>query len=368
MSKWWPPSILPSRKGIPFGHARYERTQTDTVRPEPVEGRLFSVSNVIVGALLLWAGWHLFDWAVLNAVFRADAVACHALEGKGACWGVVAEKYRVILFGRYPVDEQWRPLLATLLMLGLLGVSVVPRFQGRRLWGIWGVGLALFLLLMKGGLFGLENVDTPRWGGFPLTLILSVFGLAGAFPLAVLLALGRNGRLPVVRTLCTVFIELVRGVPMVAVLFMAAFLFPLFMPKGWEFPSLLRVLVAIILFAGAYMAEVIRGGLLAVPKGQSEAAQALGLSYWQVQLGVVLPQALRNVLPSLMNSAIALFKDTSLVIIVGLFELTGALGLAVDGDPKWRAFALDGYLFIALIYWIGCFAMSRYSRRLEART
>lgn len=327
--------------------------------------RHITPANLILGALLLWVGWHLFDWAVLNAVFRPDAAACHALEGSGACWGVVAEKYRVILFGRYPVDEQWRPLLATVLMLGLLGISTLQRFRNRRLWLIWGVGLALFILLLKGGLLGLENVDTPRWGGLPLTLILTVFGLAGAFPLAVLLALGRNGRLPVVRTLCTVFIELVRGVPMVAVLFMAAFLFPLFMPRGWEFPSLLRVLVAIILFAGAYMAEVIRGGLLAVPKGQAEAAQALGLSYWQVQLTVILPQALRNVLPALMNSAIALFKDTSLVIIVGLFELTGALGLAVDGDPKWRAFALDGYLFIALIYWIGCFTMSRYSRSLE---
>jgi general L-amino acid transport system permease protein len=329
--------------------------------------RHITPANLILGAILLWAGWHLFDWAVLNAVFRPDAAACHALEGSGACWGVVAEKYRVILFGRYPLDEQWRPLLATLLMLGLLGISTLQRFRNRRLWLVWSIGLALFIFLLKGGLFGLENVDTPRWGGLPLTLILTVFGLAGAFPLAVLLALGRNGRLPVVRTLCTVFIELVRGVPMVAVLFMAAFLFPLFMPRGWEFPSLLRVLVAIILFAGAYMAEVIRGGLLAVPKGQAEAAQALGLSYWQVQLTVILPQALRNVLPALMNSAIALFKDTSLVIIVGLFELTGALGLAVDGDPKWRAFALDGYLFIALIYWIGCFTTSRYSRSLESK-
>jgi len=327
--------------------------------------RYFTPANLLLSAILLWAAWHLFDWAVLNAVFRPDAAACHALEGSGACWGVVAEKYRVIFFGRYPVEEQWRPLLAILLMLVLLGISTMKRFQNRRLSVIWLVGLAIFLLLLKGGLFGLENVDTPRWGGLPLTLILTVFGLAGAFPLAVLLALGRNGRLPAVRALCSVFIEIVRGVPLVAVLFMAAFMFPLFMPKGWDFPSLLRVLVGIILFAGAYMAEVIRGGLLAVPKGQAEAAQALGLSYWQVQLGVVLPQALRNVLPALMNSAIALFKDTSLVIIVGLFELTGALGLAVDGDPKWRAFALDGYLFIALIYWIGCFAMSRYSRSLE---
>lgn len=330
--------------------------------------RHITPANVILGAILFWAGWHLFDWAILNAVFRPDAAACHALEGTGACWGVVAEKYRVIFFGRYPVDEQWRSLIAIFLMLGLLGISTVKRFQNRRLPVIWLVGLALFILLLKGGVFGLENVDTPRWGGLPLTLILTVFGLGGAFPLAVLLALGRNGRLPVVRSLCTVFIEIVRGVPLIAVLFMAAFLFPLFMPKGWEFPSLLRVLVGIILFAGAYMAEVIRGGLLAVPKGQTEAAQALGLSYWQMQLTVILPQTLRNVLPSLMNSAIALFKDTSLVIIVGLFELTGALGLAVDGDPKWRAFALDGYLFIALIYWIGCFMLSRYSRSLENKT
>ena len=207
--------------------------------------------NTVLGLILLWVGWHLLDWAVLKAVFRPDAAACHALEGAGACWGVVAEKYRVIFFGRYPVDEQWRPLLAIVLMLGLLIASTLRRFQNRRLPWIWLAGLALFLLLLKGGLFGLENVDTPRWGGLPLTLILTVFGLAGAFPLAVLLALGRNGRLPVVRTLCTVFIEIVRGVPLVAVLFMAAFLFPLFMPKGWEFPSLLRVLVAIVLFAGA---------------------------------------------------------------------------------------------------------------------
>ena len=330
--------------------------------------RHLTPANVILGAILLWAGWQFFDWAVLKAVFRPDAAACHALEGAGACWGVVTEKYRVIFFGRYPVDEQWRPLLATLLMLGLLIASAMRCFHNRGLFLIWGVGLALFLLLLKGGLFGLENVDTPRWGGLPLTLILTVFGLGGAFPLAVVLALGRSGRWPVVRTVCTVFIEIVRGVPLIAVLFMAAFLFPLFMPKGWEFPSLLRVLVGIILFAGAYMAEVIRGGLLAVPKGQTEAAQALGLSYWQMQLTVILPQTLRNVLPALMNSAIALFKDTSLVIIVGLFELTGALGLAVDGDPKWRTFALDGYLFIALIYWIGCFTLSRYSRSLESKT
>lgn len=324
--------------------------------------------NLLIAVLLLWAGWHLLDWAVLQAVFRADVAACHALQGSGACWGVVTEKFRVILFGRYPLDQQWRPLLAMLLMLGLLFASATLRCRRKYLLSAWGAGLLLVLLLLKGGVLGLDNVDTPRWGGLPLTLLLTLFGLGGAFPLAVLLALGRNGRLPAVRALCTTFIEIVRGIPLVAVLFMAAFMFPLFMPKGWEFPALLRVLVGIILFAAAYMAEVIRGGLLAIPRGQHEAAQALGLGYWQVQMTVVLPQTLRNVLPSLMNSAIALFKDTSLVIIVGLFELTGALGLAVDGDPQWRAFALDGYLFIAFIYWLGCFVLSRYGRSLEGKT
>ena len=321
--------------------------------------------NLLLGALLLWAGWHAFDWAVLSAVFRPDAAACHALHGEGACWGVIAEKYRVILFGRYPLAEQWRPMIAMLIMLAMLAACTFPRLRGRRLLLIWVIGMAASLLLLKGGVAGLSVVDTPRWGGFPLTLLLTMLGLLGAFPLAVLLALGRNSGMPAVRSLCTIFIETVRGVPLVAVLFMAAFMFPLFMPKGWEFPALLRVLVGIILFAAAYMAEVIRGGLLAIPRGQHEAAQAIGLSWWQAQRGVILPQVLRNVLPSLMNSAIALFKDTSLVTIVGLFELTGALGLAVDGDPKWRAFALDGYIFIALIYWLGCFAMSRYGRSLE---
>ncbi|HTH94880.1 MAG TPA: amino acid ABC transporter permease [Rhodocyclaceae bacterium] len=324
--------------------------------------------NVALGLALLWAGWHVFDWAVLNAVFRPDVSACQALHGNGACWGVVAAKYRLILFGTYPVDQQWRPLLVTVILIALLACSALRRCQNRYLLLAWMIALLSIFVLLKGGGFGLSNVDTPRWGGLPLTLLLTIIGLTAALPLAILLALGRNGRWPVVRVLCSMLIEIVRGVPLVAVLFMAAFMFPLFMPKGWEFPSLLRVLIGIVLFAGAYMAEVVRGGLLAIPKGQMEAAQALGLSYWQIQLSVILPQTLRNVLPSLMNSAIALFKDTSLVIIVGLFELTGALGLAVDGDPQWRPFALDGYLFIASIYWLGCFALSRYSRALEYTT
>lgn len=326
----------------------------------------FTPVNLILLAGLAWGGWQLFNWAVLHAVFRADAAACHAVAGSGACWGVVAEKYRLILFGRYPLAEQWRPLLASLLVLVLLGVSLWR--PHRALMWAWSGGLALAVLLLKGGVFGLSNVDTPRWGGLPLTLLLTVVGLAGAVPVAVALALGRTSRWPLLRSLCTILIELVRGVPLVAVLFMAAFLFPLLLPKGLEFPTLLRVLVGIIVFAGVYMAEVIRGGLLALLRGQLEAAQALGLSGWQTQRWVVLPQVLRNSLPSLMNNAIALFKDTSLVIVVGLFELTGALGLAVDGDPQWRPFALDGYLFIALIYWLGCFTLSRYSRRMENTT
>lgn len=328
--------------------------------------RDFASLTLLLGALLLWAGWHVLDWAVLQAVFRPDAAACQQLAGAGACWGVVAEKYRLIAFGRYPLAEQWRPLAACVLLLGLCGLTLWRPRRGL-LWQ-WPLALLLVCLLLKGGLFGLANVDTPRWGGLPLTLLLTLVGLIGALPVAIALALGRNAPWPVLRLLCATLIELVRGVPLVAVLFMAAFLFPLFMPKGWEFPALLRVLAGIVLFAGAYMAEVLRGGLAALPRGQVEAAQALGLHGWQVQCHVVLPQVLRHTLPSLMNSAIALFKDTSLVIVVGLFELTGALGLAVDGDPQWRPFALDGYLFIALIYWLGCFTLSRRARRWETTT
>ena len=217
--------------------------------------------------------------------------------------------------------------------------------------------------MLGGG--GLTPVETDRWGGLPLTLLLSTLSIAMAFPLALLVALGRRSNLPAIRTICTLYVELIRGVPLISVLFMASFMFPLFMPQGVKIDVLLRVLVGITLFAAAYMAEVIRGGLQAIPKGQVEAAASLGLSYWQTQRKIVLPQALAMVVPGIMNNFIAIFKDTSLVTIVSLYELTGSLGLALNSDADWRPFKIEGYLFIALIYFAFCFAMSRYSLWVE---
>jgi len=329
-------------------------------------GPVNSAATLILGTLTALVVWHAFDWSVLNAVWRPDLLACRALDHGGACWGVIAEKFRLIFFGRYPFEEQWRPLLATLLMLSLIIGSCYPRFWSRKLIFVWAIGLAAFFVLMRGGVPGLSYVETERWGGFPLTLLLSTVGLGAAFPLAVLVALGRRSRLPGIRSICIVYVELIRGVPLISVLFMASFLFPLFMPPGLTVNVLLRVLVGIILFTAAYLAEVVRGGLQSIPRGQVEAATTLGLSYWQTQRKIVLPQALQAVVPALVNTFIGTFKDTSLVTIVSLYELTGSLQLAM-GDADWRNFYLEGYLFIALIYFICCFSMSRYSHWVEKR-
>ncbi len=327
-----------------------------------------ALATTALVALALWLVPLAWQWAIARAVFVPDAEACRAARGSGACWGVIAEKWRLILFGRYPYEEQWRPELATVAMVAAVVASCV-----RALWrpwlllGMWAVALALFFGLMGGGVFGLAPVRTDQWGGLPLTVMLATLGVFCAFPLAVLVALGRRSGLPAVRSACIAYIELVRGVPLISVLFMASFMFPLFMPPGTSVDVLLRVLVGIALFAAAYLAEIIRGGLQAIPRGQREAAATLGLGYWQTQRLVVLPQALATVVPSIMNSFISIFKDTSLVMIVSLFELTGALGIALNSDVRWRPYKLEGYLFITAIYFAFCFAMSRYSLWVERR-
>lgn len=324
--------------------------------------------SLLLAGLLAGLLPRALDWAVVHAVFRADLAACRALDHAGACWGVIAEKGRAILFGRYPYAQQWRPLAGMLLLSAVLGLSAWPRaWRAGVLLALWGLGLPLFLLLMRGGAFGLEAVPTSLWGGLPLTLLLSVCGLAAAFPLGVLLAFGRRSGWPVMRSVCTAYIELVRGVPLISVLFMASFMLPLLLPPEWKTDVLIRVLVGLTLFTAAYLAETVRGGLQAVPQGQLLAARALGLTELQVQRDIVLPQALRAVVPALMNSFIGTFKDCSLVSIVSLYELTGSLGLALGGDPEWRPFYLEGYLFIAAVYGLLCLVMSRYSRFIERR-
>lgn len=323
-----------------------------------------ALMTLVVGAALLYVLPPLLSWALFRAAWRPDFNACR-VEGVGACWGVVAEKHRSILFGRYPYEEQWRPLVATVLMLGLLVASCTRAFWRPWLAILWVVVLSLFFALMYGNVLGLVKVETDRWGGLPLTILLATLSLVMSFPIALMVALGRRSNLPAIRTFCSIYVELIRGVPLISVLFMASFMFPLFMPQGFKIDVLIRVLVGITLFSAAYMAEVIRGGLQAMPKGQIEAAATLGLSYWQTQRKIVLPQALAMVVPSIMNNFISTFKDTSLVTIVSLYELTGALSMALNSDANWRPFMIEGYLFIAMIYFIFCFSMSRYSIWVE---
>lgn len=307
----------------------------------------------------------LVRWGLVNAVLQPDPAACEALQGRGACWGVVAEKARLIVLGRYPADALWRPALAAGLIAGSWLVAAFGWLSGGRLAAVLALPPLAALPILGGGFAGLEAVPTELWGGLPLTLQLTAAGMAGALPLGIAVAYGRRSRLPVLRGILTGYVELARGIPLVAALFVASFLLPLFFPDGMALDMLWRVLIAIVLFAAAYLSEIVRGGLQAVPPGQLDAAAALGFTPWQAQRHVVLPQVLGAVAPSLANSAIALFKDTSLVTIVSLYELTGSLGLALAGDAQWRPFYLEAWIFLAAIYWAGCTLLARLSRQLE---
>ena len=334
---------------------------------------LSTAVTLVLGSVILRVGFTFIDWALVHAIWSvpysasgiADTAVCQNAKGTGACWAIIADKYRLILFGRYPYDEQWRPAICVLLFIGLYVVSAMRRFWRKELALIWIGILTVIAVLMFGGVFGLPFVSEDNWGGLPLTLILATFGLAFAFPLAVLVALGRRSTgLPAVKLLCVLYVELIRGVPLIAFLFMASVMFPLFMPEGVNVNKLLRAQIAFILFSAAYLAEVVRGGLQALPKGQGEAADALGLNYWQKTGFIILPQALRLVIPPLVNTFIGSFKDTSLVLIIGLFDLL-TMGKVALSDPPWQSFSTEVYIFVALIYVAFCFAMSKYSRSLE---
>lgn len=321
-----------------------------------------SLLTLLIVVALVRAVPGIIDWSLTRATWDGDAAACRAAGG--ACWAFLAEKWRFILFGTFPDDQHWRPTLAMLSIIATLLTSADRRTWGRPLIAIWTIGIGLSGLLMFGGVLGLDFVATNLWGGLPLTLALSVVGLAASFPLGVLLALGRTSDLPVMRGLSVVYIELVRGVPLISILFMASVMLPLFLPADVTIDKLLRALIGIFLFSAAYVAEVVRAGLQAIPKGQVEAAKALGLGYWQRQRLIVLPQALTLVIPPLVNSFISSFKDTSLVIVIGLLDLLSTAKSALT-DPAWRGFYKEAYLFVGLIYFLFCYALSRYSRYLE---
>lgn len=346
-----------ARAGLFTGLARTLRT------------RLFSTPGdaaitLVIGALLLWTVPGFIRWAFLDSVlFTSDASACRA-PGAGACWAVVTEKFRYIFLGTYPVEETWRPILVMILLFGLIVASCIRALMGTRLLVLWVATAIATFVLMRGGVPGLPLVDATRWGGLPITLILAVFSLMAAMPVGVLLALGRRSRLPVIRWLSIGYIEFMRGVPLISVLFMASVMLPLFLPDGITVDRVVRALLAFTLFAGAYIAEVIRAGLQAIPKGQFEASASLGLTNVQAYRLVVLPQALRIVIPALVNTFIDFFKDTSLVLIVGLLDLFST-ARSVLSDPVWLSFSTELYIFIGLIYFVFCFGMSKYSQHLE---
>jgi len=341
-----------------------------------------SITNTIVTLVVLvvfaYAIPGILNWAVFDAVltikpspdsilgfeFAPSSEACRIATG--ACWDFVIEKHRVMVFGLFPHDQLWRPLLMIVVLLGMVIVSLNTDLWGRTLTIAWVIALPGMFILMQGGLFGLTFVETSRWGGLPITLILSVNAIVLSFPLAILLALGRRSDLPIIKTLCVGFIEAIRGVPLITLLFMASLMLPLFLPEGTNINKLLRAQIGLILFSAAYVAEVIRGGLQAIPKGQTEAGEALGLNYWQNTFFILLPQALKLVIPPTVNTFIGLFKDTTLIIIISMYDFLGAIRLA-SADPEWRPFYVEGLVLAALVYFIFCFAMASYARRLEAR-
>lgn len=306
------------------------------------------------------------DWAFFSADFiGVDQKNC---TSGGACWVFIASRINFFIYGFFPAEEYWRINLV-FLMLALLIASQLFEAVPYKKWFGWflltGFPIISYFLLI-GGSFDLLHVETEKWGGVMLTLVLSFVGIVAALPFGIILALGRRSEMPVIRGICVAFIELWRGVPLISVLFMASVMLPLFLPEGVNFNKLLRALVGIVMFQSAYMAEVIRGGLQAIPRGQYEAAAALGLGYWRSMGLIILPQALKLVIPGIVNTFIALFKDTTLVFIVGLLEVLEAVKASII-DPSWRAVATEGFVFAAFVFWIFCFSMSRYSQALERK-
>ncbi|MBA1244640.1 MULTISPECIES: amino acid ABC transporter permease [Pseudomonas] len=324
--------------------------------------------NTLLTLLALYLIWLIVPPVLSWAIFDANWVGTvrEDCTKAGACWVFIEQRIGQFMYGYYPSALRWRVDLTV--WLAVIGAAplFIPKVPKKVKYGI--AFLILYPIiawcLLHGGVFGLATVPTSQWGGLMLTLVIATVGIAGALPLGIILALGRRSKMPAVKVVCVTFIEFWRGVPLITVLFMSSVMLPLFLPEGMNFDKLLRALIGVILFQSAYVAEVVRGGMQAIPKGQYEAASAMGLGYWRSMGLVVLPQALKLVIPGLVNTFIALFKDTSLVIIIGLFDLLNSVKQAA-ADPKWLGMATEGYVFAALVFWIFCFGMSRYSIHLE---
>lgn len=339
-----------------------------------------SILSILAIVAVAWLLPQILGWLIFNAAWTgADRTACLTTEQggqlaagwSGACWPFVQQRFGYFMFGRYPVDERWRVILTGVIFLGLLVPLLTPRAPFKRLNAILFLVVFPFIAfyLLLGGRFGLSYVETQLWGGLMVTLVISYVGIVCSLPLGILLALGRRSNMPIIKMLSVIFIETIRGVPLVTILFMASFMLPLFVPPGMTFDKLLRALIGVALFSSAYMAETIRGGLQAIPKGQYEGADSLGLGYWQKMGFIVMPQALKLVIPGIVNNFIGLFKDTTLVSIISMFDLLGAVKQSISGDATWATpqTAKTGYIFAALIFWVFCFGMSRYSQYMERR-
>ncbi|NHT78715.1 amino acid ABC transporter permease [Rhizobiaceae bacterium CRRU44] len=363
------PETPPSTDSTVVGWLRKNLFATPTDSVLSLIG-IFAVLYYLPGAL---------NWLFIQAVWTgADRTVCTtAAQGgiqpdgwSGACWAYVNDRFIQFMFGSYPRDQLWRPLLVLAIAIAILIPFLMPKVPRK---GLNTILLLIVLpiiayVLLLGGRFGLSYVETSLWGGLMVTLILSFVGIAVSLPLGIVLALGRRSEMPIVKTACVVFIEFIRGVPLITVLFMASVLLPMFLPPGTNFDKFLRALVGVSIFAAAYMAEVIRGGLQAIPKGQYEAADALGLNYFHKTTFIILPQAIKLVIPGIVNTFIGLFKDTSLVTIISMYDLLGIVK-ASFGDSGWSTpvTPMTGLIFAGFVFWIFCFGMSRYSAFVERR-
>jgi len=353
------------------------RLEYSGVKPVDVINR--SVNNNTFNAILtlliifltLLAIPPSMNWMILDATISGDTKeACAASEG--ACWTYIKVWFRRFMYGMYPNDFHWRINTAFIVLIAFASFGYFMRgklknyitFYYAILYPI--IAFIIINFLISGGSFGLEWVETNAWGGLSLTFIVSFFGLIFCFPLGMILALGRRSDLPLIRYISIGYIEFWRGVPLITVLFMSSVMFPMFLPADAFVDKLIRVIAAIVLFEAAYVAEVIRGGLQALPRGQYDAAKSLGMGYWKMQIFVILPQALKLVIPGIANTFLALVKDTPLIFVVGLSEVVGMLQMAKT-NPKWLGFAMEGYIFASIIFWAICYAMSKYSQYLELK-
>ena len=329
-----------------------------------------AVLTLLIIFLIIKAIPPSMSWMILDANISGDSR--EACTGTGACWTYIKVWFKRFMYGMYPNELHWRINAAFILvivlgMAGLLATEKLKKYLALYYVIIYPIiAFLIIYYLISGGAFGLEWVETGAWGGLSLTFIVSFFCLIFCFPLGMIFALGRRSSLPTVRYISIGYIEFWRGVPLITVLFMSSVMFPMFLPEDFFMDKLVRVIIAITLFEAAYCAEVIRGGLQALPRGQYDAAKSLGMGYWKMHIFVILPQALKLVIPGIANTFLALVKDTPLIFVVGLAEIAGMLALAKT-NPEWLGFAMEGYIFASIIFWIICYAMSKYSYNLELK-